>query len=401
MILEKSQMPDNTGTNENSAERILSTDTQEQQSLPVQFQAQADLKTQETRNSLLETREKVKQMIIASGEAQQISDQITITSMQSIIDFGKPVASQVSRVADSVLNRSKTDMVTDTARITASIQKVMQEVDIDEIKEDETQKQKQGFFAKIFSAASKTLDQLIAKYDSIGSDLERICVDLHVYEEQIKQANKDLQSMYEGGVENYKTLVKYTIAGEMAIDELQAYRKRVEAGEVFVEAPELEINNLNYAEQLLTQRVHDLRLAESIALQSLPTLKAIEFGNMNLARKLNSAFIITIPVFKNALAQAMFVKQQSLQAKALTALDEATNEILLKNSQNVANNMRDTAMLSGKAPIAIDTIEQSWQNIMDGIHDTQAIQVDISRQREQDRAKLEEITKRFALEVKA
>lgn len=401
MILEKSQMPDNTGTNENSAEPILGTDTQEQQSLPVQFQAQAELKTQETRNSLLETREKVKQMIIASGEAQQISDQITITSMQSIIDFGKPVASQVSRVADSVLNRSKTDMVTDTARITASIQKVMQEVDIDEIKEDDTQKQKQGFFAKIFSAASKTLDQLIAKYDSIGSDLERICVDLHVYEEQIKQANKDLQQMYEGGVENYKTLVKYTIAGEMAIDELQAYRRRVEAGEVFVEAPELEINNLNYAEQLLTQRVHDLRLAESIALQSLPTLKAIEFGNMNLARKLNSAFIITIPVFKNALAQAMFVKQQSLQAKALTALDEATNEILLKNSQNVANNMRDTAMLSGKAPIAIDTIEQSWQNIMDGIHDTQAIQVDISRQREQDRAKLEEITKRFALEVKA
>lgn len=401
MILEKSQMPDNTGTNENSAERILSTDTQEQQSLPVQFQAQAELKTQETRNSLLETREKVKQMIIASGEAQQISDQITITSMQSIIDFGKPVASQVSRVADSVLNRSKTDMVTDTARITASIQKVMQEVDIDEIKEDDTQKQKQGFFAKIFSAASKTLDQLIAKYDSIGSDLERICVDLHIYEEQIKQANKDLQQMYEGGVENYKTLVKYTIAGEMAIDELQAYRQRVEAEEVFVEAPELEINNLNYAEQLLTQRVHDLRLAESIALQSLPTLKAIEFGNMNLARKLNSAFIITIPVFKNALAQAMFVKQQSLQAKALTALDEATNEILLKNSQNVANNMRDTAMLSGKAPIAIDTIEQSWQNIMDGIHDTQAIQVDISRQREQDRAKLEEITKRFALEVKA
>lgn len=401
MILEKSQIPDNKGTNENSAERILSTDTQEQQSLPVQFQAQAELKTQETRNSLLETREKVKQMIIASGEVQQISDQITITSMQSIIDFGKPVASQVSRVADSVLNRSKTDMVTDTARITASIQKVMQEVDIDEIKEDDTQKQKQGFFAKIFSAASKTLDQLIAKYDSIGSDLERICVDLHVYEEQIKQANKDLQQMYEGGVENYKTLVKYTIAGEMAIDELQAYRQRVEAGEVFVEAPELEINNLNYAEQLLTQRVHDLRLAESIALQSLPTLKAIEFGNMNLARKLNSAFIITIPVFKNALAQAMFVKQQSLQAKALTALDEATNEILLKNSQNVANNMRDTAMLSGKAPIAIDTIEQSWQNIMDGIHDTQAIQVDISRQREQDRAKLEEITKRFALEVKA
>lgn len=73
-----------------------------------------------------------------------------------------------------------------------------------------------------------------------------------------------------------------------------------------------------------------MRMAESVALQSLPTIKALEFGNLNLARKINSSFIVTIPVFKNAVAQAMLAKRQAYQAQALKALDEKTNEMLLK-----------------------------------------------------------------------
>lgn len=136
-------------------------------------------------------------------------------------------------------------------------------------------------------------------------------------------------------------------------------------------------------------------MAESVALQSLPTIKALEFGNLNLARKINSSFIVTIPVFKNAVAQAMLAKRQAYQAQALKALDEKTNEMLLKNAQNAADNMRLTAQLSGSSAIKIETIEQSWQTIMDGIKDTKTIQAELARQREQDKEKLEEINQKY------
>lgn len=136
-------------------------------------------------------------------------------------------------------------------------------------------------------------------------------------------------------------------------------------------------------------------MAESVALQSLPTIKALEFGNLNLARKINSSFIVTIPVFKNAVAQAMLAKRQAYQAQALKALDEKTNEMLLKNAQNAADNMRLTAQLSGSSAIKIETIEQSWQTIMDGIKDTKTIQTELARQREQDKEKLEEINQKY------
>lgn len=57
--------------------------------------------------------------------------------------------------------------------------------------------------------------------------------------------------------------------------------------------------------------------------------------------------------------------------------------------------MRLTAQLSGSSAIKIETIEQSWQTIMDGIKDTKTIQAELARQREQDKEKLEEINQKF------
>ena len=63
---------------------------------------------------------------------------------------------------------------------------------------------------------------------------------------------------------------------------------------------QFEISNLRQAENMLEQRVMDLKTAESIALQSIPMIKTMEFSNANLTRKINSAFIVTLPVFKQA-----------------------------------------------------------------------------------------------------
>ena len=43
----------------------------------------------------------------------------------------------------------------------------------------------------------------------------------------------------------------------------------------------------------LEQRTQDLRMAENVAMQSIPIIKTMEFSNMNLVRKINSAFILT------------------------------------------------------------------------------------------------------------
>ena len=146
---------------------------------------------------------------------------------------------------------------------------------------------------------------------------------------------------------------------------------------------------------MLEQRTQDLRTAESVALQSIPMIKTIQFSNMNLVRKINSAFIVTLPVFKQALAQAIMLKRQKIQADAISALDQRTNEMLLRNAQNTVEQAKITTRLASGSSIQADTLETTWHTIMNGLDETRKIQESARQQRQQDQAKLEAIKKDF------
>lgn len=347
--------------------------------------------------SILNQRDTLKLELINSGEAKRISDTLSVTNPQSVIDFGKEVSEKIGSCADEILKRQSINTVSQAGEMMAILTKIMDKVDINEL--DEPLK-KPSFLEKIFDKAQSKIEALISKYNNIGTEIEKVCVELKTYEYEIERSNSDLENLYDGGIKAYKELVKYVIAGEMALDEVNVYKSNLAVKAESDEQAALELSNIEQIEQLLAQRVQDLRMAESVALQSLPIVKAMQFGNLNLARKINSAFIVTIPVFKNAMAQAILAKRQYIQAKALKALDDKTNEMLLKNAKNAANNMRMTAQLAGSSAIKVETIQQSWQTIMDGIRDTKAIQEELKKQREADKKQVEEINNKFLNQFK-
>ena len=166
--------------------------------------------------------------------------------------------------------------------------------------------------------------------------MDKIYVQLRQYESEIKQSNRKLNQMFDANVNYYHDLVKYILAGEQGCKEISDYieQRQREMEQTGDNSIQFEIQSLNQALMMLEQRTQDLRTAENVAMQSIPMIKTMEFSNMNLVRKINSAFIITLPVFKQALAQAIMLKRQRIQAEAMSALDEKTNEMLIRNARN-------------------------------------------------------------------
>ena len=154
----------------------------------------------------------------------------------------------------------------------------------------------------------------------------KIYVQLKQYESEIKQSNRKLETMFEANVNYYHELVKYILAGEQGCQELEAYiaQRQADMEATGDQSIQFELTSLNQALMMLEQRTQDLRTAENVAMQSIPMIKTMAFSNMNLVRKINSAFIITLPVFKQALAQAIMLKRQKIQAEAISALDQKT-----------------------------------------------------------------------------
>ena len=269
--------------------------------------------------------------------------------------------------------------------------KIMEKFDINEIKEEP------GFFKKMFSNAKKQLDKILAKYHTMGDEVDKIYVELKKYEDEIKHSNRNLDQMFDANVEYYHKLVKYILAGEQGCKEIEAYieQRQKDLEETGDNSIQFEIQSCQQALMMLEQRTQDLRTAENVAMQSIPMIKTMEFSNLNLVRKINSAFIVTLPVFKQALAQAIMLKRQRVQAEAMAALDEKTSEMLVKNAQNSVEQAKMTARLASGSSIKIETLETTWRTIMNGIEETKKIQEEAHNQRVSDQAKLEDIKQEF------
>jgi len=336
-------------------------------------------------------RQRMNADLVGSSEVDALVSTIEIDNLETIVSFGSEAAEEISKASDIVLNSMNMSQLDDTSEMLNTLSKIMSKFDIEEIQENP------GLFGKIFGNMRKQLDKILSKYHTMGEEVDKIYVQLKQYEAEIKQSNRKLDQMFDANVNYYHELVKYILAGEQGCKELETYIAQRQAdmeasGDMSIQ---FELQSLQQALMMLEQRTQDLRTAESVAIQSVPMIKTMEFSNMNLVRKINSAFIVTLPVFKQALAQAIMLKRQRIQAEAMSALDEKTNEMLLKNARNTVEQSKMTARLASGSSIKIETLETTWRTIVNGIDETRQIQENARKQRIDDQARLENIKAEF------
>ena len=331
-----------------------------------------------------------------TGELEKYTAKIEVFDPNSIVKFGSEAAEEVSKSADVVLNGMNIDQINNSGKMLEALDKIMGSFDIDEVKEDK------GLFGKLFGNAKKKLEKLLSKYNTMGDEIDKIYTQLKVYEGEIEKSNRNLDQMFNSNLEYYHELVKYIAAGEQGCKELHEYieQKEQELATSSNVDLQFEISNLRQAENMLEQRVMDLKTAESIALQSIPMIKTMEFSNANLTRKINSAFIVTLPVFKQALAQAMMLKRQKIQADSMSALDKRTNELLIKNAQNTVEQSKQITRMTNTSSVQIETLEKTWNTIVSGIDETKRIQEEAKKKREEDSKRLDVIKQQYAEKMK-
>ena len=144
---------------------------------------------------------------------------------------------------------------------------------------------------------------------------------------------------------------------------------------------QMDLTTVRQSRAALERRTQDLHIAEILALQSLPVLQTMIHNNSLLLEKLNSAFLVTLPVFRQALAMAVQRKRQRLQEQALQALDRRVREQYRNRPQPPEEEEQ--------------VLEQTWQTIRQGIRDTRALQDRTDAQQAADAAQLTQARQEF------
>ncbi|MFR7993432.1 MAG: toxic anion resistance protein [Clostridium sp.] len=329
-----------------------------------------------------------KQRLRGMKEVQDLTSEVEIQNPNSILMFGQGASEQISKVSDELLNSMKAVKAEEASEMLVNLTKIMDKFDIKELDGSE----KQSMLSKFMKGVGNSVAKLFQKYDTMGYEVEKVYVLLKKYENDIRESNANLKKLYDANLHYYQLLEKYIVAGELALEEIEAYIYQISMNNSLgQEEKQMMLQKLEISKEMLSQRVYDLQIAENVAIQSAPMIQTIQMSNFNLMRKINSSFIITLPIFKQCLAQAVILKRQEIQAKSIKQLDDKTNELIMRNAQNTARQSVEIAKMASGSSVSISTLEKSFETIMKGIEDTKAIQEANKVQRIENSAKLERI----------
>ena len=331
-----------------------------------------------------QTAQDVRLQLRQDADVQRIYNAVDIKDQLELIELGKEPSMEISRFADQILHTMSLSKIEDSGELLKQLGKIMDRFDSKDFAEE-----KSGFFSRMFKKADKMIEQIFSKYQTMGREIDKVYVEITKYQDEMKKSIGTLDGLYEQNLKYYLDLEKYVVAGEMLLERLNTelvpmYEERVRNND---QLAGIELESLKNSVEILEQRIDDLEKARMVALLTAPQIRMIQRGNNKLIGKINTAFITTIPIFKNGIIQAVNAKRQKLVADSMAELDRRTKQSV------------EVARLSGSSSIKMETLEETWNIISRGMQETQQIEEQNKREREESRKRMATLTENIKKEL--
>lgn len=358
-----------------------------------------DAKKDETKNELIEsppqivTEEEMSQIrkrqiaLKQEPEVLSLAEKIDVRNQIALLEFGKETATAISKFSDRMLATIKQSKLEKSSELINNLNKIMDRFDPEDFKEEN-----KGLLARLFGKGKEQLQKILAKYDTMNKEIDAIYNEITKYELEMKKNTQELEQMYDQNLNYFKSLSEYIAAIEVKVEQLRPQlgilEKRANEGD---QEAMMELESMQRAIELLEQRRYDLEMAQQVSFQAAPQIRLMQQGNNHLIAKINSAFVTTIPIFKQGLLHAVTIQRQKLVSDSMQELDKRTNEMLLRNAENIRKNSVDITRSASQPSIKIETIESTWQSILAGIEETKQIQAETIKNREEGRKRIEQL----------
>lgn len=313
-----------------------------------------------------------------------LTSQLCVYDLTSIVTFGSDAAKELAQCSDAVLQSIRRGQAGDAGPLLSALAGVMEQFSKDDF--TEAPQSRKSPFPFRFGKQPKPLtqDQILEKYRRIGDEVDRVYIELKKYEAEVRSLNQGMQAVYEANVRHYQSLVRYLLAGQQGLEEIRAHIEKME--DALAQNPNnaalrMDLDTVRQAAQTLERRVQDLHTAEIAAMQSIPMLQIVQDSNASLIQKIDSAFLVTLPVFKQTLGQAVARKRQMLQSQAMEALDRRTQEALGKQRVSAQAG-------AASAEAQMEALVRVRETILAGIGEAQALQQEARARQAAGEAKL-------------
>lgn len=364
----------------------------------------ANAKTAEEKNEVaqVESGELMKMDFTPEERTQieKIKNEIDFMDTKSTIQYGVGAQRQLTEFADSILNNVRSKDGGEVGNLLSELVIEVKGLDVGTVGE--------GLLDKlpIVKNTVNSLKKLKERYTKAEVQIDRI-------EEALEKARmsmlKDIgvfDMMYQKNLKCFRELGMYIAAGQEKVQEIKEetiprLRQEAEASGNPMDAQL--VRDFEETVDRFEKKIYDLELSRTIAIQSAPQIKLIQNNDRILVDKIQTAILNTIPVWKSQFVIAVGLQTQQKVLKMQREITDATNAMLIKNSELLKTNTVETARESNRGMVDIETLQKVNQNLISTIEETIQIQKEGSEKRraaEEELNRIENELKSKLLEVR-
>ncbi len=297
--------------------------------------------------------------------------EIDMGDSNSIIRFGSGAQAELQTISQAMLTDVRNKDVGPAGDSLRGIVTTIRGFSVSEL----DVRRKPTFWERLLGRAAP-FAKFTARFETIQSQIDKITDDLLGHEHTLLKDIKSLDLLYEKTLNFYDELALYIAAGEAKLADLDA--NDIPALDAAVAAaPQAdqvikaqELRDLRAARDDLERRVHDLKLTRQVTMQSLPSIRLVQENDKSLVTKINSTLVNTVPLWETQLAQAVTIQRSAEAAKAVSAANDLTNELLTSNAANLRQSNKMIREEMERGVFDIEAVKQANADLIGTIQES-------------------------------
>lgn len=340
----------------------------------------------------------VDESMLSEEEKKQVENfvkQIDIANVKMVNSYGASAQNSITAFSTSITGNVRTAEFGDVGESLKDLR-----IAIDSTVAPE----KKGIFGFLKKGRQK-VTYLISNFESAEANIQKIEKDLQHHRQVLTKDIYVFDQMYNQNMNFYKELTMYIIAGKKALENarntrLVELRDRAERTQ-----DQLDVQYYRDYEDAcmrFEKRIYDLETTRLVCIQTAPQIRLLQNANQEVADKLRSNIINTIPLWRNQMVLALGIEHSRKALDAQTAVTDMTNEMFRRNAETLKQGAIDAAAASEKSVVDIETMRKVNADIITSINEVVKIHEEGSKHRmeaQKELAKLENELKQALLEA--
>ena len=316
----------------------------------------------------------------------EIKNSIDMMDTQMVMQYGVSSQRRLTQFSDSVLKNVR-------AKDGGAAGELLSDL-IVEVKSLDMEKLLGSSVLDKFPIIKKSVNgvrKLKERYQKVEIQVDQILASLEKSRMEMLKDIGVFDMMYQENLDCFRQLNYYIVAGKESVDELKTKTLPTLREEASLSGDPMDaqlVGDFENTVDAFEQKIHDLELSRTIAIQSAAQIKLVQNNDRILVDKIQSAILHTVPIWKNQFIIALGLSNQQHALKQQREIADTTNQMLQANAQLLKTNTIETAKEANRGIVDIETLQKVNQDLIETIQDTMKIQQEGRAKRQAAEAEL-------------